>query len=135
MPFEELDHTADYLYRCSGRTIEEMFASAAMAMFSLMFDRRDTGKVSIEIGLESDNYEALLIDLLSELLYISEVERVVFSGIEIEIDDHSLRATVTGENFDMEKHAGGTEIKGISRYGMDVVREGGDYRVDVIFDV
>ncbi|MBN1431963.1 MAG: archease [Methanomicrobiaceae archaeon] len=135
MPFEELNHTADYLYRCSGSTIEELFTSAAMAMFSLMFDERDKGPVKIDIELESEDFETLLYDLLSELIFISEVERVVFSGIKIIIENHSLRAVATGERFSMDKHGGGTEIKGISRYGMDIEQKDGKYQVDVIFDV
>jgi len=135
MPFEELNHTADYLFRCSGSTIEELFTSAAMAMFSLMFDEREQDSEKKEIRLESDDYETLLYDLLSELLFLSEVERVVFSDIDIKIHDHSLEAVASGEEFSMEKHSGGTEIKGISRYGMDIAKNDGDYRVDIIFDV
>lgn len=135
MPFEELEHTADYLFRCSGSTIEELFTSAAMAMFSLMFDEREKDSVKIDIRLEAEDYETLLYDLLSELLFVSEVERIVFSDIDILICDHSLEAVASGEKFDMEKHAGGTEIKGISRYGMDLKQKDGTFEVDIIFDV
>ena len=135
MPFEELNHTADYLYRCSGGTIEELFTSAAMAMFSLMFDEREENSVKIGIKLEAGDSETLLYDLLSELLFLSEVERVVFSGIDITIHDHSLEAVASGEKFDMERHRGGTEIKGVSRYGTEIRQEGGKFLVDIIFDV
>ena len=135
MPFEELNHTADYLYRCSGRTVEEMFTSAAMAMFSLMFDKREKGSVNFEIRLEAKDYETLLYDLLSELLFLSEVERVVFSEIDITIHDHSLEAVASGEKFDMEKHRGGTEIKGVSRYGTEIRQEDSRFLVNIIFDV
>ena len=135
MPFEELNHTADYLFRCTGSTIEELFASASMAMFSLMFDERDEGPVKIEISLEAADYETLLYDLLSELLFISEVERIVFTGIDIKIKDHALKAVAAGENFDMDKHAGGTEIKGVSRYETNIIKTGGKFQADIIFDV
>ena len=135
MPFEELEHTADFLFRCSGESIEELFESAAMAMFSLMFDNREKGPVSIDIDLKSPDYETLLYDLLSEVIYLSEVEGAVFSGIDLKISDHSLKATLSGEKFNTEKHAGGTEIKGISKYEMNIEKIGGAYQVDVIFDV
>jgi SHS2 domain-containing protein len=135
MPFEELDHTADYLFRCSGSTIEELFTSAATAMFSLMFDERENDSVKIDINLEAEDYETLLYDFLSELIYLSEVERVVFSGIEIIIHNHSLEAVARGERFDMKRHGSGTEIKGISRYGTDIKQVEGRFRADIIFDV
>lgn len=135
MPFEELDHTADYMYRCTGSTIDELFTSASMAIFSLMFDVRDDDSIEIGIRLKAGDYETLLYELLSEIIYLSEVENMVFSGIDIDIHDHSLDAIARGGKFMKEKHAGGTEIKGISRYDMNIENTGGRYCVDVIFDV
>lgn len=135
MPFEELNHTADYLFRCTGDTIEELFRSAAMAMFSLMFEERDQGSVKKEISLKSDDYETLIYDLLSELIFLSEVEMIVFSDIKIKVHDNAVKAVASGEKFNMDKHRGGTEIKGISKYGMDITEKAGKFRMDVIFDV
>lgn len=107
-----------------------------MAMFSIMFDERDDGSVKVDIRLEACDYETLLYDLLSELIFISEVERVVFSGIDIIVHNHSLEAVASGEKFRMDKHgSSGTEIKGISKYEMDIKQIDDEFQVDVIFDV
>ncbi|MBQ4415115.1 MAG: archease [Methanomicrobium sp.] len=168
MSFEELDHTADYLFRCRGRSPEELFSESARAMFSIMFENNDANnvgnngtdsgsknssnssnngsnadsdavRVKKEIEVESDSLSNLLIDFLSELLFVAEVDCLVLSGVKPKITGNSLKAEVFGEPFVPEKHGGGTEIKGISRSGVEIEKisdEGGIYyQAEIIFDV
>lgn len=149
MSFEELDHTADYLFRCRGRSPEELFSESARAMFSIMFENNDADKginadsgasrVTKEIEVESDSLSNLLIDFLSELLFVAEVDCLVLSGVKPKITGNSLKAEVTGEPFVLEKHGGGTEIKGISRSGVEIEKISEDdgiyYQAEIIFDV
>ena len=168
MSFEELDHTADYLFRCRGRSPEELFSESARAMFSIMFENNDVNnaenngtnsnsnkgsnsgsngsnadsdavRVTKEIEVESDSLSNLLIDFLSELLFVAEVDCLVLSGVKPKITGNSLKAEVFGEPFVPEKHGGGTEIKGISRSGVEIEKisdEGGIYyQAEIIFDV
>ncbi|MBO7388061.1 MAG: archease [Methanomicrobium sp.] len=149
MSFEELDHTADYLFRCRGRSPEELFSESARAMFSIMFENNDADKginadsgdacVTKEIEVESDSLSNLLIDFLSELLFVAEVDCLVLSGVKTKITGNTLKAEVTGEPFVLEKHGGGTEIKGISRSGVEIEKisedDGVYYQAEIIFDV
>ncbi|WP_042705698.1 archease [Methanomicrobium mobile] len=142
MSFEELDHTADYLFRCRGRSPEELFSESARAMFSIMFENNDaTGDACVtkEIEVESDSLSNLLIDFLSELLFVAEVDCLVLSGVKPKITGNTLKAEVTGEPFVLEKHGGGTEIKGISRSGVEIEEISEDdgiyYQAEIIFDV
>ena len=149
MSFEELDHTADYLFRCRGRSPEELFSESARAMFSIMFENNDAdnginadsgaARVTKEIEVESDSLSNLLIDFLSELLFVAEVDCLVLSGVKPRITGNSLKAEVTGEPFVLEKHGGGTEIKGISRSGVEIEKISEDdgiyYQAEIIFDV
>ena len=153
MSFEELDHTADFLFRCRGSSPEELFSEAARAMFSIMFENNDITDpndlnnqsdpdstcVTKTIELESDSLSNLLIDFLSELLFVAEVDCLVLSRVNPMITGNSLKAQVFGEPFVLEKHGGGTEIKGISRSGAEIteVYEGNKryYQAEIIFDV
>ena len=168
MSFEELDHTADYLFRCRGRSPEELFSESARAMFSIMFENNDVNnaenngtnsnsnkgtnsgsngsnadsdavRVTKEIEVESDSLSNLLIDFLSELLFVAEVDCLVLSGVKPRITGNSLKAEVFGEPFVPEKHGGGTEIKGISRSGVEIEKisdeDGIYYQAEIIFDV
>lgn len=135
MSFEELDHTADFLFRCTGKTPDELFSAAASAMFSVMYECHDKEDVKKEINLASDSIDNLLIDFLSEILFISETEDIVFSKAAVNTKNNSLNAILAGEYFDKEKHSGGTEIKGISRSGVNIKKSGDNYQADIIFDV
>ena len=168
MSFEELDHTADYLFRCRGRSPEELFSESARAMFSIMFENNDVNnaenngtnsnsnkgtnsgsdgsnadsdavRVTKEIEVESDSLSNLLIDFLSELLFVAEVDCLVLSGVKPRITGNSLKAEVFGEPFVPEKHGGGTEIKGISRSGVEIEKISDEagiyYQAEIIFDV
>ncbi len=141
MSFEELDHTADYMFRCKGLSLEELFSESARAMFSIMFENNDsnTACVTKKIELESDSISNLLIDFLSELIFVAEVDCLVLSGVNLRITGNSLKAEIFGEPFVLERHSGGTEIKGISRSGVKIteINENNTkyYRADIIFDV
>jgi SHS2 domain-containing protein len=136
MPFTELEHTADILVRVTGSSLEDLFAESARAMFSCMQDRRRSGAVERTISLEAADSDALLHDFLSELLFVAEVDNLVFSDITVSISGTALRATAYGEQFDRSVHAGGTEIKGISYYGLQIRREQDHhFVVEVLFDV
>lgn len=135
MSFEEIEHTADLLFRCRGKTIDELFSETASAMFSVMFEFRKDKGIKKEIELESDSYENLLVDFLSELIFLSETESLVFSSAKVKITDNSLRALISGEKYNNKIHSEGAEIKGISRSGAKIVNKDGIYQVDIIFDV
>ncbi|MBN2734781.1 MAG: archease [Methanomicrobiaceae archaeon] len=135
MSFEELEHTADFLFRCRGSTKDELFEETASAMFSVMFENRKENKIQRKIKLSSDSPENLLLDFLSEILFISETENLVFSETRVKINNNSLEAVIYGGKFNINLHSGGTEIKGISRSGVEIKKYDGKYEISIIFDV
>jgi SHS2 domain-containing protein len=135
MSYEELDHTADIRLRVKSPSPDSLFEETALAMMQIVYGELRPGKIERTIGLESGNTENLLLDFLSEVLFISEVEYLVFSSVTVHISGNSLRAQLTGEPFDPERHRGGTEIKGISYSGLSIVKEDEGYVLDILFDV
>ena len=98
--FEYLEHTADAKFRAYGRTIEEAFENAASAMFNVMIDT-DTVENEIfqEIELNSEDLESLLFNWLSEILFVFEVENLVFGKFiveKLEQDKDDFRLYLTG---------------------------------------
>lgn len=135
MTFEELYHTADVLVRVRGASIDEVFADAARALFAVMYGDCEDGGIVQTLTLEADDDEALLHDFLSELLFITDVENIVFCSFDVEVRDGGLSVVMRGEPFDHEKHSGGTIVKGISYSGLQIVKDDETYEVDVLFDV
>ena len=107
MSFEELDHTADVLMRIRGETLNELFSDAGRAMFHVMYGSpcEDRGTVR-QITLEAEDLESLLIDYLSELLFIADAESFVFCTFDVDLQGNRLSATLRGEPFDLARTPG-----------------------------
>src|SRR5512138_1511972 len=126
MSFEEIPHTADVKIRVHAPTKNQLFSETFSALMQVMYgqDRKGGQKKAISLSAEDD--EKLLWDFLSEVLFISEVEGLVFSGAEVTVREHSLVACLDGEPFDRNRHSAGTEVKGIA-YGLAIAREANGY--------
>jgi SHS2 domain-containing protein len=135
MTFEELEHTADVLVRVRGATIDEVFSDAARAMFHVIYGSCDGDGIVEHISLESDNLISLLHDFLSELLFITDAENIVFCSFDVDVTQNRLSAVMKGVAFDPSLHSGGTIIKGISLSGLRIVKEEDAYVVEILFDV
>lgn len=135
MSFEELDHTADALVRVRGTTLGEVFSDAGRALFHVMYGPCEDRGVTRQVSLEAKDLESLLVDYLSELLFITDAENLVFCTFDVDVQGTQLSAIVRGEPFDPARHSGGTLIKGISYSGLEIVKEEEAYIVDILFDI
>jgi SHS2 domain-containing protein len=135
MSFEEISHTADVKIRVHAPTLEALFSETFKALMQVMYGTDRSGGIIKEIRIESSDIESLLADFLSEVLFVSEVEGLVFSDGDIRIDGLSLTAELTGESFDPVRHSGGSEVKGISYSGLAITHGAKGYKLDIIFDV
>jgi len=135
MSFEEISHTADVKIRVHAPTLEALFSETFKALMQVMYGTDRSGGILKEIRIESSDIESLLADFLSDVLFVSEVESLVFSDVDIRIDGLSLTAELTGEPFDPVRHSGGSEVKGISYSGLAITHGAKGYKLDIIFDV
>lgn len=135
MAHEELEHTADVKIRVVAPSIDALFEEAAIALMEVIYCGLEPGPVSYPLALDSDDHLSLMHDFLSELLYITDVEDFVISTADISIDGGHLEGELRGVRFDPRKHAGGTEVKGVSYSGLSIRKEGENYILEVILDV
>ncbi|MDD3622879.1 MAG: archease [Methanofollis sp.] len=135
MPFVEVPHPADVKVRVWADDTANLFAEAAKAMFSVMYVNGEDQGVVRTLSVSSDNLTSLMVDFLSELLFLSEVDRVVFSDFEVRIDGTELEARAIGEPFNPARHLGGMEIKGISYSGLGIFKDGEQFCSEILFDV
>jgi SHS2 domain-containing protein len=135
MSFEEISHTADVKIRAWAPTPDALFTDAFLALMQVVYgtDRKDG--ITKEVRIDSDNIESLLCDFLSEILFIAEVEGLVFSQADITIEGLSLTAVLSGESFDPLRHSSGTEVKGVSYSGLVIEKDANGYMLDILFDV
>jgi len=140
MKFKFLENiaTADVAFEAYGKTLEEAFSNAALAMFEVQTDiEKVKPSISKDIKIESENKESLLFDWLSELIYLRDIENMFFSKFEIKIeknDKFKLTGKIYGEKIG-EKHELRTEVKGVSYQLMKIEEKPNEFKVRVILDV
>ncbi|MBU4332623.1 archease [Patescibacteria group bacterium] len=131
--FEVLEHPADLKIRAWGKDLKEVFTNMALGMMqSIKSNAQGAARTEHEVKISSINRESLLIDFLSELLYLVEINREVYSKIEItQLSEKYLQAKLYGvkaRGFDLE-------IKAVTYGGEEVRRGGGGWEAVVIFDI
>ena len=132
--FRLIPHTSDVGLYAYGETLEEMFANAAYGMFAVMTDLRQVReKESRHLSFREANSEALLFEWLNRLLYLFDVEHLLFKRFEVKIDGLSLSAVCYGEKFDPDRHKIIIGVKSATYYLLEVNKQ--KNRIRVIFDV
>jgi SHS2 domain-containing protein len=131
-----IDHTADVGIVAYGKDLKEAFANAAFGMFSLIADlEKVRGSISREIDVQSTDQEALLVDWLNELLYLFDVEHIIFKRFEITaLSQKKLKAKVYGEKIDTSRHQLKTAVKAATYHMLKIEKNKG-VRVQFILDI
>ena len=139
--YEVLEHTADIGIVAYGRDLPELFAAAAMGLSALMVDL-DTVQEQLcrRLALAAPvwgDYEGLLVDWLSELVYLFDAEHLLFRRYAVDaVNEQGLRATAWGEPVDPARHVLGTAIKAVTYHALEVRQlEDGTWQARVILDV
>ncbi|MEF8832545.1 MAG: archease [Candidatus Thermoplasmatota archaeon] len=131
-----MDHTADVGIHAYGDGLEEVFEETAKAMFGIITDiDKVKKKKERKVEIESENFESLLVNFLSELIYLHEVHNELYSEFDLNIEEEDLirlTASVQGEKIDLERHDMDTAIKAVSYHELSIDSEG-DIRI--IFDI
>jgi SHS2 domain-containing protein len=141
-PFEILEHTADVGVRASGVTLEETFEQAARGMCEIAGIWREQegkdgaqGGEEVEISLRADDLGALLIDWLSEILYLYDSRRCAVAGVRadrIALPEAkgSVRLLPLGDEL-----AEGVQVKAITYHRLRVERSEEGWMAEVYLDI
>ena len=135
MSYEELTHTADVKIRACAATQDALFSEVCQALMQVMYGEDRHGGILRVIDISAPDRESLVCDFLSEVLYVSEVDGLVFRHADVHLDGMHLHAVLDGEPFDQARHNRGTEVKGISYSGMSITKSTKGYMLDILFDV
>jgi SHS2 domain-containing protein len=77
-----------------------------------------------------------MVDWLTELLYLHEVESLLFKKFKVEsVGEDGLRARVKGEPFEEGVHVIKTGVKAVTYHQIEVRQEKEGWRARIIFDL
>jgi len=128
---------ADLLVEASGSTLGEAFANLALGMFNTVTPLDGVAEEEeFTVEAEGDDLESLLFNLMDEFLYLNDVEGLVPRRIEMTVDERRFHAEAlcVGERFSRETHEAGIAVKAVTYHMMSIAREGGGWRVRMVFD-
>ncbi|UCG75633.1 MAG: archease [Gemmatimonadota bacterium] len=136
----EFDHTADLGMAVSAPDLAELFRRAARGMARLMREsaaRPPAGAAtSCRVQLASGSPDLLLVAWLSELLYLDEVEGLVFEDAIFDdpgaLAEGQLAATVTSRPTHSLPER---QLKGVTYHGLRLEPGVEGWEAEVIFDI
>ncbi len=136
-PFEVIDHTADIGIIVYGTDLKQVFANAALGLFSLIADLDNVKEhIKRDVEISAEDPEVLLVEWLNELIYIFDVEHILFKRFEIkELESNIIKATCYGEKVKAGHHKLKREVKAATYHMLKLNKENGTYKVQIIFDI
>ncbi|MBZ5680488.1 MAG: archease [Acidobacteriia bacterium] len=131
--FEEIEHTADWAFRVTGRELGDLLENAARAMQALD-GVAPNGEPSAtrEIEAQGIDRESLLVNWLNEILFLEQTHQLVCERFHIyELNDYRLRARVeTRECQESQTH-----IKAATFHNLKVRETSEGLEAEVVLDV
>jgi SHS2 domain-containing protein len=118
-------------------TLDELFATAAAGLFSLLVDPslvRPAGQRTVTA--EAGDAVGLLIAFLNELLFLHESEDWLMASATVtSLSPTRVQAVVTGETIDPARHQLQHHIKAVTYHRARVRQTGRGWEAMVIVDV
>jgi SHS2 domain-containing protein len=137
--FRFLDHTADAKFQAYGRTLEEAYSHAALALASLMWNPAGVElRLDHQVHVQGRDLEQLLVRFLGEVIYLFEARSFLAAAVEgtsIEKAEEGfrLRAVFKGDDRP-ERYPLGGHVKAVT-YNEMVIDQGCPVTVQVVVDV
>jgi SHS2 domain-containing protein len=132
---------ADEYIAAYGKTLQEVFENAALAMFETMTDTKKVRQMFIdEFKVEAEDELSLLFSWLEALLLKFEVDRKLYSKFKVKeikacSKGYALEAEAWGEIFDPERHPSRTDIKAVTWHRMEIVKGKDRFIARFILDI
>jgi SHS2 domain-containing protein len=134
--YETFSTTADVGIRIRGRGYEELFRNAMKGLNLLILGHQPSCSASTTVhpfAFNGDSPENLLVNLLSEILFLLQNHKQVTLGINFkEISDTRLEAELLTIPADAEPEL---EIKSVTYHNLKIREENNLLYTEIIFDI
>ena len=135
LKFKILPHTADLKIQVYGEDKKELFLNAMLGMFGGARYETDakSKKLKVKIKIKSVDLFSLLVDFLSEILYLVETKKLVFEKVKFQkFTDNEIEAILIGRPLKRM----GVHIKGVTYHDLDIHQEkDGNWQATILFDI
>lgn len=130
--FVERPHTADWALEVWAPDLASLLEESARGMYALMEVRlQEAPRVHTDLALQAGDRESLLVAFLSELLYLSEQERVGFDRFQLTLEGDSLKAELEGAPIRKQLK----QIKAVTFHNLSIRAGERGLETVIVFDV
>jgi SHS2 domain-containing protein len=130
--FEEIEHTADWAMHVWAPDLGELLVQSALGMYTLAQTRLDeSAPVQTTFEVDARDAESLLVQFLSELLWLGESERLGFWQYELALDGFHMVAHLTGGRVMGQAK----EIKAATYSNLKIKTTGKGVETTIVLDV
>lgn len=132
--FETLEHKADLKIRAFGKEKSELFSNAILGMSeSMKPEIKGKEKTKHEIKIKSLDLPTLLVDFLSEVLYLSQTNKEVYFNIKFKkLTNTELEGKIIGQKVERF----GEDIKAVTYHDLDIhQKKDGIWEATILFDI
>ena len=131
--YEILEHKADLKIRAFGKDLKELFENAMIGMFEGAKYEGEGRKIKKEIKVSSLDLPSLLVDFLSEVLYLSEINREIYHQIQFrKLTNKNIEGNLFGEKLKTI----GVIIRGVTYHSLEIhQKKDKTWETTVLFDI
>lgn len=135
--YEMFEHTADIGLRIYAASLDELFAEAGRALFSVIVTNPAAVRCVQEATLEVEPAEPddLLHDWLARLLFLFDTQRFIPAEYELRVHSGGVAARLQGERLDLARHQIGMEVKAVTYHELRVEETPNGWMGEVILDL
>ena len=131
--FEILEHKADLKIRVFGKDLRELFLNAIVGMFEEAGYESEGEEIKREIKISSLDLPSLLVDFLSEVLYLCEVNKEVYHKVLFKnLTEKELEGILIGKPLKRM----GVHIKAVTYHDLDIhQKKDKTWQATILFDI
>jgi tRNA nucleotidyltransferase (CCA-adding enzyme) len=134
--WEHFHHQADIGIRGIGRTLDEAFAEAAVALMAVICSpQKVEPKEAVRIHCQGGDMELLFVDWLNELVYEMATRGMLFGRFEVTVAGDELDGRAWGETADPQRHETAVEVKGATYTQLKVAHRDDKWIAQCVVDV
>lgn len=132
--FEIFEHTADVGIRAWGSTLEQCFEQATRGLLDITDAWRPGEGERAEIAVDGRDLVSVLVDWLSEVLYLQDTRDIVVTDISVvHVEERGAKGWLALRPRTDELE--GTAVKAITYHGLSVDKTDEVWTTQVIVDV
>ncbi len=131
--FVFLEHTADIKFQAFGKSLDEVFENAALAMIASQYKGKIKKKIKKKIKINGKDLESLLYNFLEEILFLIDTKGFLMAKCKVKIRGSELTAELIGD--DIRNYKITIDAKAITYNEMFVRKEENKWICQVVVDV